>query len=75
MYNPACPSLVIRFYLQAHVMESHSLLKEHKIMQSAESSDSGITVKYIYSACIVTSSKDVTILHDPWFSEGIYDGS
>ncbi len=37
--------------------------------------DAGITVKYIYSACIVTSTKDVRILHDPWFTEGIYDGS
>lgn len=37
--------------------------------------DAGICVKYIYSACIVTSSKDVRVLHDPWFTEGIYDGS
>lgn len=35
----------------------------------------GISIKYIYSACIVTSTPDVTILHDPWFSEGIYDGA
>lgn len=34
-----------------------------------------ITVKYIYSACIVTKTNDATILHDPWFTEGIYDGS
>lgn len=34
-----------------------------------------ITVKYIYSACIKTTTPDATILHDPWFSEGIYDGS
>jgi UDP-MurNAc hydroxylase len=34
-----------------------------------------ITVKYIYSACIKTTTPDTTILHDPWFSEGIYDGS
>ncbi len=34
-----------------------------------------ITVKYIYSACIKTTTPNVTILHDPWFSEGIYDGS
>jgi len=34
-----------------------------------------ITVKYIYSACIKTITPDITILHDPWFSEGIYDGS
>jgi len=34
-----------------------------------------INVIYIYSACIVTTTKDVRILHDPWFTEGIYDGS
>jgi len=34
-----------------------------------------IKVKYIYSACIVTETRDLKILHDPWFSEGIYDGS
>src|ERR1700678_1925237 len=37
--------------------------------------DAGISVRYIYSACIVTSSKDVRILHGPWFSEGVYDGA
>ena len=35
----------------------------------------GIIVRFIYSACIVTSTKDVSILHDPWFTEGIYDVS
>lgn len=35
----------------------------------------GISVRYIYSACIVTKTPDITILHDPWFTEGIYDGS
>lgn len=34
-----------------------------------------ITVRYIYSACIKTTTPNTTILHDPWFSEGIYDGS
>jgi len=34
-----------------------------------------INVKYIYSACIKTSTPDITILHDPWFTEGVYDGS
>ena len=38
-------------------------------------SDHGITIRYIYSACIVTWTKDVRVLHDPWFTEGIYDGS
>lgn len=36
---------------------------------------SGIKVKYIYSACIVTETPDVSVLHDPWFTEGIYDGA
>ena len=35
----------------------------------------GISVKYIYSACVITKTDDVTILHDPWFTEAIYDGS
>ena len=35
----------------------------------------GITVRYIYSACVVTSTPDVVILHDPGFTDGIYDGS
>ena len=34
-----------------------------------------ITVRYIYSACVVTTTPDITILHDPWFTEGVYDGS
>jgi len=34
-----------------------------------------ITVKYIYSACIVTATPDLRIVHDPWFTEGVYDGS
>lgn len=37
--------------------------------------DRGISVRYIYSACIVTTTKDVKILNDPWFTDGIYDGS
>jgi UDP-MurNAc hydroxylase len=35
----------------------------------------GIELKYIYSACVITTTPDVRILHDPWFTEGIYDGS
>ena len=35
----------------------------------------GISVKYIYSACVITKTNDITILHDPWFTEAIYDGS
>jgi UDP-MurNAc hydroxylase len=34
-----------------------------------------ISVKYLYSACIKTTTPNVRILHDPWFSEGVYDGS
>jgi UDP-MurNAc hydroxylase len=34
-----------------------------------------INLRYIYSACIITKTPDVVILHDPWFTEGIYDGS
>ena len=34
-----------------------------------------INVRYIYSACIITSTPDISILHDPWFTDGIYDGS
>jgi UDP-MurNAc hydroxylase len=34
-----------------------------------------ISVKYVYSSCILTKTPDVTILHDPWFTEGVYDGS
>lgn len=34
-----------------------------------------INVRYIYSACIVTETPDITVLHDPWFTDGIYDGS
>lgn len=32
-------------------------------------------VRYIYSACIVIETKDTRICCDPWFSDGIYDGS
>jgi UDP-MurNAc hydroxylase len=35
----------------------------------------GIELTYIYSACVISKTKDVTVLHDPWFSEGAYDGS
>ena len=32
-------------------------------------------VKYIYSACLEVETQDLTILMDPWFTDGIYDGS
>ena len=32
-------------------------------------------VRYIYSACVVVTTPDLTICSDPWFSPGIYDGS
>jgi len=44
-------------------------------LRKSEASSESIKVRYIYSACIVTSTPDVSILHDPWFTEGIYDGS
>jgi UDP-MurNAc hydroxylase len=34
-----------------------------------------IAVRYIYSACVVIKTPDQKILCDPWFTEGIYDGS
>lgn len=34
-----------------------------------------ISVRYIYSACIVVKTPDVTVLCDPWFTQGIYDGA
>ena len=32
-------------------------------------------VKYIYSACLEIQTADMTILTDPWFTQGIYDGA
>ena len=34
-----------------------------------------ITIRYIYSACVVVKTSDLTFLCDPWFTEGIYGGS
>ena len=34
-----------------------------------------IKIKYIYSACIIIETEDCKILCDPWFTEGVYDGS
>lgn len=34
-----------------------------------------IRVTYIYSACVVLETTDCRIVCDPWFTEGIYDGS
>jgi UDP-MurNAc hydroxylase len=41
----------------------------------ADGVPSAIVVRYIYSACIKTITPDVSVLHDPWFTEGVYDGS
>ncbi|NDF83386.1 MAG: MBL fold metallo-hydrolase, partial [Actinobacteria bacterium] len=30
---------------------------------------------YIYSACIVIETADVKVCCDPWFTDGIYEGS
>jgi UDP-MurNAc hydroxylase len=32
-------------------------------------------VTYYYSACVAMTTEDVSILCDPWFTEGIYDGA
>jgi UDP-MurNAc hydroxylase len=32
-------------------------------------------VRYIYSSCIVIETRDLRICCDPWFTQGIYDGS
>ena len=34
-----------------------------------------LTINYYYSACVKISSCDVSVLCDPWFTDGIYDGS
>lgn len=34
-----------------------------------------LKLTYYYSACVGISSKDTSILCDPWFTDGIYDGS
>ena len=34
-----------------------------------------ISVRYIYSACVVIETEDIKILCDPWFTQGVYDGS
>jgi UDP-MurNAc hydroxylase len=34
-----------------------------------------ISVRYIYSACVVIKTEDITILCDPWFTQGVIDGS
>lgn len=35
----------------------------------------GISVTYIYSACVVIETPNIRLVTDPWFTEGIYDGS
>jgi len=32
-------------------------------------------VTYYYSACVAVSTRDVSVLCDPWFTEGVYDGA
>lgn len=34
-----------------------------------------LNARFIYSACIVLETNDISICCDPWFSEGAYDGS
>ena len=35
----------------------------------------GIKVRMIYSACVMIETANCSILCDPWFTDGIYDGS
>ena len=35
----------------------------------------GVLIRYIYSACVVIETPDIKILCDPWFTDGVYDGS
>jgi len=35
----------------------------------------GIHIRMMYSACVVIETPDCKILCDPWFTDGIYDGS
>jgi UDP-MurNAc hydroxylase len=46
-----------------------------KLKQDTNHISDSINVRYIYSACVITQTPDLVILHDPWFTEGIYDGS
>jgi UDP-MurNAc hydroxylase len=32
-------------------------------------------VRYVYSACVVVETADVTLITDPWFTPGAYEGS
>jgi len=41
----------------------------------ADYTEEDIQVTYIYSACCILKTKDVSVLCDPWFTEGAYDGS
>ncbi len=34
-----------------------------------------IEVTYYYSACVGIKTQDISVLCDPWFTDGIYDGS
>src|SRR5262249_17485110 len=61
-YAPRCESL-LPGDAPSHKRQGQSIMKDEN------------TVKYIYSACIVTATPDLRIVHDPWFTEGVYDGS
>src|SRR5581483_9552773 len=34
-----------------------------------------MSVRYVYSACLVIETPDITIATDPWFTPGAFDGS
>jgi UDP-MurNAc hydroxylase len=52
-----------------------SKIASSSVNENRDIAGKGITVRYIYSACVVITSPNVAILTDPWFTEGIYDGS
>jgi len=56
-------------------MNEHTHIQQEASKIKKIAPEAGINVKYIYSACVITTTPDITILHDPWFTEGVYDGS
>ena len=40
-----------------------------------ENEGTKMKIKYIYSACLEIATSDITILTDPWFTKGAYDGT
>ena len=55
--------------------DTHTHTQQEVSLSKQTTLTDAINVKYIYSACVITTTPDLSILHDPWFTEGIYDGS